>query len=228
MKFIILAFYCERPWYIGRVIESVLEQDHKDWELFLIDDSTKYPARDHFDSARFGKNKISYIEIGDSEEEKSRRCVKYDSFGGSIFGAYANTALLTTDADYALMLCDDDLLKPDYLSQLNIWYKENNHNYSYCHLEFNNPETGDAVENDYTRYLNGKTNMINPVNELDSSQVSWSVDAWRKNNIQFPWPQTSHLDRTIFEQMHKHWGECAFNGCTGQVKGIHEGQLIHR
>jgi hypothetical protein len=228
MKFLILLFYYERPEMLNSAIQSVLQQDYHEWEVFLIDDGVKFKARDHVDLRCFSENKLTLVEIGDNEQVKLKRQERQSSFGGSIFGAFANTAMSTTDATHAIMLCDDDELKPDYLSKLRDWYSCNDSNYSYCHLEFKDPNNGSSVENDYTRYLNSKSHPINPVNEVDSSQVSWSVEAWRNSGIHFPYPQTSHLDRSIFQQMYSSWGDCRFNGITGQIKGIHKEQLIHR
>lgn len=227
MKFLIILFYYERPELLKRALESVRQQQG-DWEICLIDDGNFFKARDVLlEDMRIG-HKISLIEINDHEYMKKNREVTKGA-GGSVIGAYANVALATTDADYALILCDDDVLEPNYLYELSQYYIKNPQiKYSYCHLKFQNPLTLETEENEYTRYLNSKTHPINPVNELDSSQISWNVRAWREGEISFPFPHTVSLDREIYSQMFARWGECEFNGIIGQTKGIHNGQLIHR
>lgn len=228
MKFLIILFYYERPELLKRALDSVSLQSYGDWEICLIDDGNYFRARDVLPEYMRIGHKISLIEINDTEAGKTIREPSKE-IGGSLVGAYANAALSSSDADYALILCDDDKLEPDYLYKLSKYYQENpDIKYSYCHLKFQNPLTFEAEENDYTRYLNSKTHPINPVNELDSSQVSWSIQAWRQDKIAFPFPHTVSLDREIYSQMWSRWGDCVYNGLVGQIKGIHRNQLIHR
>lgn len=226
MRFLILVFYFERPQLLKRALDSVFMQGHEDWEMCIIDDGILLPARDVLTQKMRSKNRISLVETNDSQHSKTVR-EKRKGAGGSVFGAYANAAVSSCDASHAIMLCDDDALKDGYLSDLSDFYRRNPEtNYSYCHLDFVDPYTGLIVENEYTKYLNSKDRAIHPVNELDSSQVSWNVNSWRKANISFPHPQTSSLDREIYQQMYESWGPCVFNGIVGQTKGIHEKQLM--
>lgn len=230
MKFLILLFYYERPDLIRNCLMSVKNSTYKNWEMTVIDDGTYFPAFGDvnvcFTPEERMKHRISYVQTFDSEEHKSNR-------GGSQFGEYANNAIKISDSDIVIMLCDDDMLKPDYMERLDLFYRENpSVKYSYSHLEFYDPNNGlpgemNSVSDNYTRYLNSNTHPINPVRRVDSSQVSWRRQNWINDDIQFPSPRTSNLDEMIYKQMYVAWGECPFNGIIAQSKGIHEGQLIN-
>lgn len=229
-KFLILLFYYERPDLLRNALLSVKDSTHEHWDMCVIDDGTNFPALEVIDSCfdheERVKHRINYVQTFDSEERKNAR-------GGSQFGEYANTAIRTSDADIVIMLCDDDMIKPDYMSRLHEFYVNNQHvKYSYCHLEFYDPTNGlpspeNKVDDNYTRYLTSNRGPINPVRRVDSSQVSWRRSSWIEDGISFPSPRTSNLDEAIYGYMHSRWGDCVFNEINGQWKGIHQGQLIN-
>jgi glycosyltransferase involved in cell wall biosynthesis len=230
MKFLILLFYYERPDLLKNALLSVKNSTYKNWDMSVIDDGINFPAlgiiNSCFTADEREQHRISYVQTFDSETRKQQR-------GGSQFGEYANTAIGISDADIIIMLCDDDMLKPDYLEKLSDFYLNNpSIKYSYSHLEFYDPNNGmpsdnNVVSDNYTRYLTNNTGPINPVRKVDSSQVSWRRDNWLNDDIKFPSPRTSNLDEMIYKQMYVAWGECQFNGLISQWKGIHEGQLIN-
>jgi hypothetical protein len=230
MKFLILLFYYERPDLLKNAISSVKASMYDNWDLCVIDDGTKFSAfniiNECFSRDERILHKITYVQTFDGEEQKKAR-------GGSQFGEYANSAIRTSDADIVLMLCDDDLLKPDYMKQLNEFYVSNpNVKYSYSHLDFYDPTLGlpgenNSVSDEYTKFLIRNTQAINPVRRVDSSQVSWRRKKWMDDEILFPCPRTSNLDEVIYGHMYVAWGECVFNGIIAQWKGIHDGQLIN-
>lgn len=230
MKFLVLLFYYERPELLRRALESVKNSAYKNWDLCVIDDGTNKPGLsvidDCFSHEERLLHRINYIQTFDSEERKYAR-------GGSQFGEYANIAIKISDADVVLMLCDDDLLMPNYMDDLSRFYQENpGVKYSYSHLRFYDPTLGlpgedNTVDDSYTRYLNSRSHPINPVRRVDSSQVSWRRKNWIDDGIEFPSPRTSNLDEVIYGHMYAAWGDCIFNGITAQWKGIHDGQLIN-
>lgn len=230
MKFLILLFYYERPDLLRNALLSVKNSSYKNWEMSVIDDGTNFPAigiiNSCFTHEQRIEHRISYVQTFDSEKNKLER-------GGSQFGEYANTAISVSDSDIVIMLCDDDMLKPDYMELLNQYYLENpSVKYSYSHLEFYDPNNGmpgknNTVTDGYTNYLISSSGPINPVRRVDSSQVSWRRENWINDDIKFPSPRTSNLDEMIYKQMYVSWGECMFNGINGQWKGIHDGQLIN-
>lgn len=230
LKFLILLFYYERPNYLTHVLQSVKNSTYDNWNLCVIDDGCVSPAYDlingSFSEDERKKHRIAYIQTFDSQENKNSR-------GGSQFGEYANCAIKNSDADIVLMLCDDDLLKPNYLQELNEYYTKNlSVKYSYSHLNFYDPSMGlpseeNVVNDSYTRYLVTSSCPINPVRRVDSSQVSWRRKPWIDDGIQFPCPRTSNLDEIIYGHMYAAWGDCHFNGIVAQWKGIHKDQLIN-
>lgn len=230
MKFLILLFYYERPDLLINALASVKESTYPNWEMCVIDDGTKFPGIDQinevFSFQERIDHRISYMQTFDSNDRKNQR-------GGSQFGEYANSAIKTSDADVILMLCDDDMLMPNYLGQLNEFYSQNQSlKYSYSHLSFYDPTKGlpgpeNIVSNEYTAYLNSHTGPISPTNEVDSSQVSWRRRHWIEDGIKFPSPRTKNLDEAIYEHMYAAWGPCTFNKIVAQWKGIHKGQLIN-
>lgn len=215
---------------LRRALESIKGSSYKNWQLCVIDDGFKYPAIDIIDTVFSSlerlEHRISYIQTLDSEKNKIER-------NGSIFGHYANCAIDVYDADIVYMLCDDDMIKSDYMEKLSDFYQRSPEiKYSYCHLEFFNPLKGDPgednhVDNDYTNYLNENTGPISPARRVDSSQVSWRRKDWIDSIVRFPYPKTKNLDESIFEMMYVSWGPCHFNGIVGQHKGIHELQLVN-
>lgn len=230
MKFLILLFYYERPEMLRRSLESIKRSQYDNWELCVIDDGVKFSANTIIDEV-FSRDqriihRISCMQTLDSKENKDKR-------GGSNFGLYANCAIKASDADIVFMLCDDDLIREDYMQRLSEFYINNpDIKYSYCHLGFFNPLRGDPseenrVKNDYTQYLIENTGPVAPARRLDSSQVSWRREPWLDSIIRFPYPQTKNLDETIYEQMYVSWGACHFNEITGQWKGIHDLQLVN-
>lgn len=230
MKFLVLLFYYERPDLLKNALMSVKASTHENWDMCIIDDGTVHPAfslvNECFSHDERLKHNISYIQTFDSEEKKAIR-------GGSRFGEYANAAIKASDSDVVLMLCDDDLLMPKYMEELDIFYRNNpNIKYSYSHLKFYDPTFGNPnecnqVNDEYTSYLNSKREPINPVRQVDSSQVSWRRKNWIDDGMKFPSPRTANLDEVIYGHMYSAWGECQFNGIIGQWKGIHDGQLIN-
>lgn len=222
-KIAILLFYYNRPSMVLNAIESINRQNYKNKIVYVIDDGSEYPILDTLISnAKFD---FEHVYIPDTPETKKER-------GGSIFGKYANDYLKNTDADYSIMLCDDDALYTNYLTMLNKFYLENpNVHYSYSHIVQYDPEI-DVLFSDKKIIeqpcgLN-HTTPINPFCRVDASQVSWSVKKFKEDNIRFPYPQTVSLDAEIYRQMHSKWGDCIFNGVIGQYKAIFKDQLGRR
>ena len=120
------------------------------------------------------------------------------------------------------------------MEKLNIFYNKNpNEHWSYCHLNFYNPEV-ESYQNSKSYCDNIQLNKVNlnanfmPINpycRVDSSQVSFKIDSLIKKKILYPHPYTSNLDAHIFNNFHSAWGSCSFNNIVGQHKGWFENQL---
>lgn len=229
LKFEIILVYYKRPEMVLNALKSIKNLDYDNWHLTFIDDSGDNSFESTLTNYGFPIEKFSYVPIMMSDEQKVQ-------LGGSIFGKYINDSIKSTDSDIIILLCDDDALFPDYLSNLNKFYNENKKEiWTYSHVKFFNPEKQiyeEAVEIPENKTLNtynlNHTERIFPSCKVDSSQVTFRKEAFTLSNLWFAYPRTKDLDRDIFEKFSYFWGSCPFSGFYGQYKGWFENQLGHR
>ena len=128
-KFLIILFYYNRPQMVKNALLSIKYSDfyYDNWKLLFVDDGSPLSGKEIlYEILRGCENKIEYINTNSTEE------IKFD-LGGSLIGKYANDELQKTDCDYAIMLCDDDALYPQYLYNLNDHFNKNSNDISvYC------------------------------------------------------------------------------------------------
>lgn len=217
MKFLIMLPYYNRPDMVRFAIDSVLSQDHQDWELVICDDESDYRIEAVLQN--YQDHRISFLRNRYKSGEREF---------GSTHGAMMNVAAQNSKAEVAIILCDDDALYPGYLSGLAEFYK--NHpeiHYSYGHVSIydpTQPRTGLPVT-DLGSDLN-HMGPINPVCQVDASQVSWRL-TYRTQNI-FPKQQTAALDASVFGWLHELYGPAVFNGLVAQYKGWFWDQMGRR
>jgi len=205
-------------------------EHHKNWHLAFGDDGSEKPGRPIVeDVLKDHLNKVTFVHSGMEFEDKIRE--------GLILGRLANKAMEESNADVALMLCDDDELVPTYLKDLSAYFLQHpNILYCYSKLYLYNPilqKSEDASRSTNNKWSNF-TAPLNPVNHLDASQVAWRLDcckkhgAWFKDNTKFvpgkPW--TKDTDKSFFENLFEKCGPCHPTGFVGQFKGIHDYQLL--
>lgn len=226
---IALAYY-KRPKIVLNALQSIKELDYDNWHLFFIDDSGDTSFKDTLDNFGLPKEKYSYLPIMESDETKIKQ-------GGSRHGEFINKAFYENGFDIGITLCDDDALFKDYLSNLNRFYSHTNEVWGYCHVKFYNPEkehysqaSPTCVDPSFnTSLLNLYTDRIAPSCKVDSSQVSFRLDAFKHLGIKYPFPRNRDLDRSVFEQLQVYLGSsCPFIGCYGQYKGWFKNQLGFR
>ena len=227
-KFLIIIAYYNRPKIVLNALESIMKLDYDNFEVCFIDDGSPNlgePVVREFCDSIIDKFKFKYID--NSIEDKKKQ-------GGSIHGKYMNDAILESDADAVIVLCDDDALFSNYLTNLNNYFNNNPNSYwCYSHVKFYDPENqhySQATEtpsnpNFNTSNLNAHTTPISPSCRVDGAQVAFRRDAFVKSNVWYPYPQTQDCDRYIFERMINHWGMCNFLGDYGQYKGWFVNQL---
>jgi len=231
MKTQILMSYYQRPILVRNALNSILKANeyHQDWELAFGDDASEIPGRpiveeilkDHLDKVVFVRNEMAF-------EDKIKQ--------GLILGKMANKAMRESDADVALILCDDDELHPRYLKRLSRFFDNNPevlHCYSKIHLY--NPffQKVDAVNNLSHKYNRWKK-PINPVGKVDATQVAWRLDCCKKHGAWFkdstrgglgkPW--VNDTDKSLFQNLFAKCGKCHPTGFVGQYKGVHDYQLL--
>jgi hypothetical protein len=209
---------------VYNALRSLQTQTYKSFELAFVDDSgPECPGglAIFTDAAPAGGYAANYYCPYDSEQQKIEQ-------GGSRFGEYWNLACEKSEADIALMLCDDDALHPEYLEKLDEWFTSNpQHTYCHSHVIPFDPftEKPDMGPRDY--WLNHNV-PIRPGCVVDSSQVAWRLSRMKEAGIKFPSPQTSNLDAALYGQMFEHWGMCMPTGFVGQYKGTFGNQLSYR
>jgi hypothetical protein len=159
-----------------------------------------------------------------------------------------NQAIIDSDADVGIMLCDDDALLSDYLSNLKTWFEDNpKRMFCYSNLILFNPfledpfnlkgdkvlrvqpikPRGKGVKDLRTR-CNSSHSLNKISGEVDSSQVAWKLKCNKIGKCWFPAPKTKHLDSNFYGQLRTIYGSAKFSGFTGQYKGWHHDNLALR
>lgn len=216
---------------VRNALKSILKADayHQNWELAFGDDGSVIPGRPIVEEILKDKlSQVKFYHSGMSFEDKIS--------SGLILGKMANIAMKESNADLAIMLCDDDELVPTYLKGLSDYFLSNPevlYCYSKVHLYnpfFNKSENVNNVTGSYNKF-NGS---INPVNNVDASQVAWRLSCCKKQGAWFaestkhvpgkPW--TKDTDKSFFENLYEKCGEAKFSGLIGEYKGIHDYQLL--
>jgi glycosyltransferase involved in cell wall biosynthesis len=231
LKILILMSYYNRPLLVRNTLKSILKANeyHSNWELLFGDDGSKVPGKpiaeeilkDHLSKVKFVNSNMTFED-------------KIDN--GLLLGKYANQFMMESDADVAIMLCDDDELVPTYLKNLSEFFIKNpSVLYCYSKIHIFNPffQTTDGVNNT-TGKFNQWTEPINPVAKVDATQVAWRLDcckkygAWFQESTKFidgkPW--TRDTDRGFFENLYQKCGLCYPTGFVGQFKAVHDYQLL--
>lgn len=225
MKILILLAYYNRPKMVRLPLESIRNQSYKNWHLAFVDDGSDIIGRPIVEEILADDlDKVTFYNTGTSRYEK-------ELMGGSIFGSYWNLAMKNSDADIAIMLCDDDALYDDYLEKLAEYYTNNpDVIYSYGHLSVFNPLEHlslDTVTTNTNFHLNLEGDIC-PVSSVDASQVSWRLPEINARGIEFPYPQTINLDESFYRILFDQLGACKFNGLITQYKGWHTDQMGNR
>ena len=203
---------------VQNALRSILDSDYKNWELAFIDDSSPTPGRpvcedllkDHLDQVKFYNTNMT------PEEKKS---------SNGMVGQTMNKAVQESDADVAIMLCDDDALCPDYLKNLNDFFESNPDALAcYSHVFRFNP----AFENiEFVRKIYEETAYtadIRLAGSVDASQVAWRTSVHDKN-VWFEEKRTKYLDYQFYTQLDEMIKGVPFSGFFAQYKGVHPTML---
>lgn len=218
-KFLIILAYYERPNIVLNALDSILEMEYDNYEVHFIDDGSVQRGEPIVrEKCASIIDKFTFHYIDNTPEQKNKQ-------GGSIHGKYLNIAIQESDADYVMILCDDDALHPSFFKEFNDFINQEgqsvkpyyyNHTIIYdCLVESWKMGLERGNKNHFT---NRHTEPISPRNRIDSSQVIYSRTKFLENGLSYPFPQTKDLDASIYGQMVHHWGLCYFTGLISQIK----------
>jgi glycosyltransferase involved in cell wall biosynthesis len=226
-KFLIILAYYERPKIVLNSLKSILDISYPEFEVHFIDDGSTNrgePIVREVCSSIIDKFTFHYID--NTIEQKKVQ-------GGSIHGKYLNLAIEQSNADHVIILCDDDAIFPHFLTKLNVFLnKEENldKKYFYHNMVLYNsltePYTVGAERKNLSYFTNQWKTPIHCSSRVDSSQVTYSREAFFNDSLSYPAPQTSGLDAAIYEQMFQKWGPCYYSSLISQVKSNNEDNLI--
>lgn len=220
MKFLILLVYYNRPKIVLNALNSIKNMNYSNWEMVFIDDGSEHPGEpvvrevlaDYLD-------KITFIQTHDTVEQKMKQ-------GGSRHGHFMNEAILNSDADVVIVLCDDDAIIPDYFTNLDRWFRNNRHKkYCYSHVRIFDPEKESPFFVEKRDHVTNVTGLINPCCTVDSSQIAYKRSCFTDGGMRYPSPMTRNLDAYMFDQLFKKYGPCHYTGFDSQYKGWFAGQL---
>lgn len=225
-KFLIILFYYNRSELVKNALKSLQNSTYTNWELAFIDDGSDILGEPIVREIFKDTSNISFYRTNDTVEDKLKR----NGYQGSLMGKLAQDALETSSSDYCVMLCDDDMLVPDYLEKLNSYYINNSDKlYSYCHIKIYDPTKIIPYEPFQKQdYVQNVVEPVCPYYRLDMSQVSFNLKSTLEYKIKFKFPYTVNIDAELFLNMYSVWGDIHFNGIDGQYKAIYEDNLMRR
>ena len=228
-KFLIILAYYERPKVFLNSLKSILDISYPEFEVHFIDDGSIYkgePIVRDVCASIIEKFKFDYIN--NTIEQKKQQ-------GGSIHGSYLNKAINESNADHVIILCDDDAIFPNFLTNLNTFLNldENiNKDYFYHNMVLYDSLKENYLDGvnkmDFSYFTNVHKTPINCAGKVDSSQVTFSRKSFIDFNLSYPSPQTSSLDLTIFNKMFSNWGHCTYSGLVSQVKSNNQDNLVRK
>lgn len=222
LKFLIVLVYYQRPSIFLNALESIKNLDYDNWELVFIDDGSipesegENIVKEHLKDYL---HKIKFYYINDSVEQKIIQ-------GGSRHGEYMNKAILESDSDAVIILCDDDALISNYLTNLNNYFNTFvDKNYCYSHVIVFNPLTENPFEKKKTEHWTNRFGDINPVCNVDSAQVVYRTKCIKEDGLRYLSPQTKNLDAEMFKLLVNKYGLCSYTGFDSQYKAYFDKQL---
>lgn len=219
-KFLIVLAYYNRPKMVRTALKSIQELDYQNFHVTGIDDGSKDHLAPIMIEMLGDKVSWSCYYIDDSPQQKIAQ-------GGSRHGEYLNKAILESDSDLVVILCDDDALISDSLTKLNKWFDGNpDKKYAYSHVRTFNSDIESPFDVKEKRdHWTNRNDDLNPFCAVDSTQVVYKTSCFKEDGLRYPFPQTKDLDAAIFKQLFKKYGLCSFTGIDIQYKNYFSNQL---
>lgn len=229
--------YYERPSMVRKAIDSVFRQVGE-WELAIIDDSEKYPIdpilKDFVSEDSLERVKVYKTGMTTESKRKAK---------GSCFGKFMNEAIKDSDAELALMLCDDDMLYPGVIQNAHQHFKNNPEALAvWCPVAVFDSETEseyDAIVTSegrtkgkyhWANYFNDRHGKAKSLRMHDASQVIWKTECNKEGNIWFPYPKTGCLDSDFYRNLDNKYNVSRFSrgDFVSQYKNMHRHALSFR
>lgn len=246
IRFILILASYNRHKMVRFALESIRTQEYKNWHLIFIDDSSEPPTfgimEEHLKEEIGSLLATGHSPEGDYDFRVWEKATVYrlnDSIETKIVQGTRhpqgmNMGILDTPGvdhkDVVVIICDDDLMYGQYLTELNEYYKANpDVLYSFCHLAPYNPmiEKPDPSFAERGFWLNrgGDIPYANCI--VDASQVTFRRSLFTQHGMRFPSPARRALDAALFSQLDM-LGPTRYNGIMGQYKASFPGQLSYR
>ncbi len=222
-KILIMMLYYERPTLVVEALKSIVRanDNYKNWHLAFHDDSSPTPGEAIVRTVlpEDMLNKVTFYRTIATKEQKLA--------SGGMLGHVMNQMISDSDADIAIILCDDDILHEQYLFNLNRYFANKPYEeacYSHVIIFDPNEESWESATNT-NNPLNYYTTSINPENKLDACQVAWRTSLNKKRGVWFPYPCHKNQDAGFYKRMYEYISTIPFSGFISQYKAIHKDQL---
>lgn len=218
---------------LPKTLDSLLEANryYSNWFLVVSDDGSDIPAEPIVRDKLKGKEDQFVVFASNmSMEEKIR--------DGLRLGLFLNAYLdyFTQFSDIWITLCDDDLLYPTYLRNLNRFFLSKPEvMYCYSNIHLYNPLNG-TIRESYGEHFNDVTEpQQNLFRLVDSSQVAFRSEVYTKYGARYP-STTKASDNEPFkltpdgefllDVAKKGIPAARYTGFVSQYKGIHNYQMV--
>lgn len=248
LEILIILVYYNRSNMMLNALNSIKNQTYKNWHLAFIDDGSMVPGapivkevlseymQGPISGTRVREEKwsketqgqVTLWRIDDTLEDKRKQ-------EGTRHPEYMNRSILEcveSPESPVIILCDDDALLPDYLSDLNEYYKSNPSTlHSFCHVIPFDPTKelpSEELASRASSFWLNKRGTIHPFNAIDGSQSTYRRKVFSELGVRYPSPAHRCLDASLHQQLVEKAGLCPFNGIIGQYKGIFANQLGQR
>jgi hypothetical protein len=201
---------------------SVLDEDYSDFELAICDDGSDVHISDVLDDMGIEQDdQIQWYRLDDDAE--------YKRAYGSRAGMMLNDAMSNSNADIAIILCDDDMIYPSYFQGLSDFYEQNpDVGYSFGYVSLYDPTNSEFPPADNFDSSLNHAAPVWPVNMVDASQVSWRLRDSYGLVTYFPEQQTINLDASAWGPLSAKFGPCIPNDLRAQYKGWFWDQMGRR
>lgn len=208
-----------RSWAVATIL-------HPDSVLVVNDDGSPRPAEPVVREELPGLDHMVSVRRTEMTAEQK-------AASGGLVGLAMNKILASSDAGFALILCDDDMLHQDALLKTSEFF-ESHPGVNSCYgnvLRYDPLKYGghgppeDASPDGLPVDLNKWKEPINGCCRVDASQVAWRLVCNKERGCWFDYPRTRDIDAHFFNELYHRGGPTHYAGHVMQYKGVHDRQL---